>query len=283
MPKPSIFSKDYDEKMRKRKRNRRIAFLIVLIVAVIAICIASLSSKVGLNVKLGMNKIKGIVITRMNKDSTDKTNKDSNNDVSKVKTEETADKAKNKKSDAVVQKEEVKKEETGEYTVKLPNGEEIKLKYSIINNEKNYIDVMPKTIIYDISPSKKQIVILENITQNLILFDINGTLNDITKKDYVSSKGTVFSKDSIIKANSSFIWCASPKFLNEDNIIYQSQLPWFNKGNIKYIWEYTISSKVHEHNLNGGIGEVFGADIKYGNLYSDGLEVIVDGNVKIVK
>ncbi|KOA18222.1 protein-export membrane protein SecF [Clostridium homopropionicum DSM 5847] len=282
MPKPSIFSKDYDEKMRKRKRNRRIAVLIVLIVAVIAIVIASFSSKIGVNVKLGMNKIKGIVITRMNKDSTDKTNKDSNNN-SKVKNEETGNNSENKNSDAVVQKEEVKKEETGEYTVKLPNGEEIKLKYSAINNEKNYIEVTPKTIVYDISPSKKQVVVLENGTQNLILFDINGTLNDISKKEYMSSKGTVFSKDSIIKTNTSFIWCALPKFINEDNIIYQSQLPWFNKGSIKYIWKYTISSKVHEHNLNGGLGEVFGADIKYGKLYSDGLEVIIDGNVKIVK
>lgn len=282
MPKPSIFSKDYDEKMRKRKRNRRIAVLIVLIIAVIAIFIAAFSSKIGINVKLGMNKIKSIVITRMNKESTNKTNKNSNNS-SKVNNNENSNKSESKNSDAVVQKEDAKKEETGEYTVKLPNGEEIKLKYSVVNNEKSYIDVTPKTVAYDISPSKKQIVVSENSTQNLILFDINGTLNDISKTEYVSSKGTVFSKDSIMKANAGFIWCTSPKFINEDNIIYQSQLPWFNKGSIKYIWKYTISSKVHEHNLNGGLGELSGADIKYGKLYSDGLEVIVDGNVKIVK
>ena len=282
MPKPSIFSKDYDEKMRKRKRNRRIAVLIVLIIAVIAIFIAAFSSKIGINVKLGMNKIKGIVITRMNKDSADKTNKDSNNS-SKVNNTENSNKSESKNSDPVVQKEDVKKEENGEYTVKLPNGEEIKLKYSVTNNEKSYIDVTPKTVVYDISPSKKQIVVLENSTQNLILFDINATLNDISKTEYVSSKGTVFKKDNIIKTNDGFIWCNEPKFVNEDNIIYQSQLPWFNKGSIKYIWKYTISSKSHEHNLNGGLGELSGADIKYGKLYSDGLEVIVDGNVKIVK
>lgn len=282
MPKPSIFSKDYDEKMRKRKRNRRITVLIVVIVALIAIFIASFSSKIGLNVKLGMNKIKSMVITKMNKDSTDKTNKNSNNS-SKAKNAENSNKSESKNSDAVVQKEDVKKEETGEYTVKLPNGEEIKLKYSVINNEKSYIEVTPKTVVYDISPSKKQIVVSQNSTQNLILFDINGTLNDISKTEYVSSKGTVFNKDSIMKANAGFIWCTSPKFINEDNIIYQSQLPWFNKGSIKYIWKYTISSKVHDHNLNGGLGELSGADIKYGKLNSDGLEVIVDGNVKIVK
>lgn len=282
MPKPSIFSKDYDEKMRRRKRNRRIAILIVLVIVIIGIFIVSFGSKFGLNVKSSMNKIKAIVITRMNKDSTDKTNKDSNNS-SKAKNDENSNKSENENSDAAVQKEQVKKEETGEYAVKLPNGEEIKLKYSVVNNEKSYIDVTPKTLVYDISPSKKQIVVLENSTQNLILLDINGTINDISKTEYVSSKGTVFSKDSIMKANVGYIWCAAPKFINEDNIIYQSQLPWFNKGNIKYIWKYIISSKVYEHNLSGGLGEVFGADIKYGKLNSEGLEVIIDGNVKIVK
>ncbi|WP_242946803.1 hypothetical protein [Clostridium haemolyticum] len=64
--------------------------------------------------------------------------------------------------------------------------------------------------------------------------------------------------------------------MDDDNIVYISQLPWFNKSNTKYLWKYNISNNIHENNLPN-MGEVSGKKIEYGNITSEGLEVLVDG------
>jgi hypothetical protein len=75
------------------------------------------------------------------------------------------------------------------------------------------------------------------------LFDTNGNKEDITNPEYVSSSGTVISKDNQLSSNPNYIWCSSPKFIDDDNIAYISQLPWLNKSS-KYIWIENIQIRV---------------------------------------
>ncbi|KGN02024.1 hypothetical protein Z969_07370 [Clostridium novyi A str. 4570] len=248
MPKPSIFSNNYDKQMKRRKIT--IIMVVVAIIIVLGFIISGILRKV------------------------DSKNKSSNKQVeTKVETKEVK-KANNKSS--VASHEEENKNNSKNYNAKLSNGMEIKLIYNVVNNEKEYIKVEPDNIKYTISPSKKNICLVENETQNMILFDINGSGKDITKKEYVSSNGQSFAKDNILKSNPNYIWCENPIFLNDDNIIYISQLPWFNKADTKYVWKYTISSNNHINNFDS-VGEISGKDIQYGNLTQDGLKITVDG------
>ncbi|KYH29248.1 MULTISPECIES: hypothetical protein [Clostridium] len=277
MPKPSIFSSQYNEEMKKRKRIKLIVAIVLLIIVLAAAFGGSINDSIIEKVKSGFNKSKEK--DKEQEGKADNIKQGSRNEQEYEKSQ--VNEVKNKE----VNKEEIRNNapKTGSYNIKLSNGEEVKLTYNIVNNEKQYTEVLPKGINYDISPSKKNIVILENKTQNMILVDSNGNTKDITKKEYVSSKNDVFKKDNILKYKSNYVWCSSPKYLNEDNIVYVSQLPWFNKENQKYLWKYNISSNTHYHNLSQTGGELTGVDIKYGDNTPEGLEVIVDGVKNIIK
>ncbi len=275
MAKPSMFSKDYDERMRKRKKIRRILTMIVVLLVIIGAVL--FSSNIGNSIKIGLDKVNNKV--------NDKNKNGLKNTESKEKTI-SKEKEENQQQVTKTEKQNENKSEVdtnkGTQVIKLSNGEEINLVYSIANNQRQYIEVLSKTIQYSISPTKKRIVLLEKNTQNIILVDEMGSVKDITKKEYVSTKGTVFSKDSVLKNNPGYIWSSLPKFIDDNNIIYISQLPWFNRGEDKFIWRYTVSANVHNQIITEG-GEISGKEISYGKLLKDGLEVIIDGNVNIIK
>lgn len=287
MPKPSIFSRDYDEKMRKRKRIRS-AILGVLVVLVILISVfgGTIKNIVNKRSEFGFDKLKtkitGMIISKNYEKDKIKNNTTNNKEIlkedNKVNEKSSPDKVSKNEND---NKKNISKIE--EQLIKLSNGQEIKLRYNMVNNKKQYIGILPNTINYDISPLKQNIILIENITQNMIIIDNKGNIKDITKKQYVSSKGTVFDKNKILQNNKEYIWCSSPKFLNEDSILYMSQLPWFNKGSIKYLWKYNISTDKHQHNLSPQGGEIEGKKIVYGNITSQGIEVIFDGKKAIIK
>lgn len=275
MAKPSMFSKDYDERMRKRKKIRRILTMIVVLLGIIGAVL--FSGNIGNSIKIGLDKVNNKV--------NDKNKNGLKNTESKEKTI-SKEKEENQQQVTKTEKQNENKSEVdtnkGTQVIKLSNGEEINLVYSIANNQRQYIEVLSKTIQYSISPTKKRIVLLEKNTQNIILVDEMGSVKDITKKEYVSTKGTVFSKDSVLKNNQGYIWSSLPKFIDDNNIIYISQLPWFNRGEDKFIWKYTVSNNVHNQIITEG-GEISGKEISYGKLLKDGLEVIIDGNVNIIK
>jgi hypothetical protein len=291
MPKPSIFSRDYDERMRKRKKRRLILGIVVVLVIVIFVFIGIIGNFSDKKSELGLEKLKTKIATKLGQNDSEKekdkkdeiaNNTDSNKEVvkeeNKSKEESSSDKASTGKTNEIKDATQV-----GEQIIKLSNGEEVKLQYSMINTEKQYVGVSPKTINYDISPSKKNIVLVENTTQNMLIVDVNGAIKDITKKQYISSKGTTFDKDKVLALNKSYIWCSSPKFLNEDTILYTSQLPWFNKETTKFLWKYNISSNKHQHNILPQGGEIQGEEVIYGSITSAGIEVLVDGKKIIIK
>lgn len=275
MAKPSMFSKDYDERIRKRKKIKRILTVIVVLVVIIGTVL--ISSNIGNSIKIGINKV--------NNKISDKNKNILENSKSKDKTISKEKEVKQQEATKTQKQNENKNEvDTNKkiQVIKLSNGEEIKLIYSMVNNQRQYLEVFSKTIQYSISPTKKKIVLLEKNTQNIILVDEMGNVKDITKKEYVSSKGKVFSKDSILKDNSGYIWNSLPKFIDDNDIIYISQLPWFNRGEDKFIWRYTISTNAHKQIITED-GEISGKEISYGKLLKDGLEVIIDGNTNIIK
>ena len=53
---------------------------------------------------------------------------------------------------------------------------------------------------------------------------------DVTKKEYISTSKQTFSKDKMLAAYEEYIWHSIPSFIDENTIIYISQLPYFGSG-----------------------------------------------------
>ncbi len=245
MVKPSIFSKDYEKKMRRRKK--RIAFAVF--VSIILIIFAVIYSKnVFRNFGTNANNTKNN--TTPNKNETKSSN------INKQEPKAPA-----------------KQEKVEGYSIQLSDGTTVNAIYETKNNDKTfkYISPAESNIQYSISPAGKNIVLFDSKVQSIILMDISGNKQDITNPQYVSTSGTVITKSSQLSAQPEYIWCSAPKFIDEDNIAYISQLPWIGKTT-KYIWIENIKNKTHTW-----IQGIEGEDVKLDKLTDKGLTVIVDG------
>lgn len=279
MAKPSIFSSDYDKSMRRRKRMIRSLIIVVVIVSLIGI-----RAMVGnVNSKDGNGKIFGFLKTEDNanngqqssnskKISTDNDEGEKNN---LIKENTTNDEAVKEQEEKVI--EELSKQESLE--IVLPSGEKAIAFININDGVKTFHKVDLDDGLYNINPSKDTVVILDTNTQSLILSDINGKLKDITKKSHTSTKGTNYTKENRLKKYPDLVWNDHPKFVNDDEIAYVSQLPYLSIKPNKFLWKYSISNDTH----NIVKGKYSGKKIEIGNLSEEGLEVIIDGNKKVIK
>lgn len=248
MVKPSIFSKDYEKKMRRRKK--RIIF--AAFVSIILIIFAVIYSK-----DVFRNFVKNANNTNNTKNNaTPNKNETKSSNINKQESKAPA-----------------KQEKVEGYSIQLSDGTTVNAIYETKNNDKTFKYVSPaeSNIQYSISPAGKNIVLFDSKVQSIILVDINGNKQDITNPQYVSSSGTVITKSSQLSAQPGYIWCSVPKFIDEDNIAYISQLPWIGKTT-KYIWIENIKNKTHTW-----VQAVEGEDVKLDKLTDKGLTVIVDG------
>ncbi|APH15820.1 hypothetical protein NPD5_2681 [Clostridium sporogenes] len=265
MAKPSIFSKDYENRMKKRKRR---TFFSVIVIIVIFLGIIFTNNGIGKKIKNSLNQIKEETKAeeeQKNKQQEQKENKDKNE---------------NKNKNAATVKKENKVPEDKNLEVQLEDNIKIKLIYIEDTNKNKTIksvDLNKNNLLYDINPSKSLVVVINPKTQNIYLLNLNGEKQDITNKQYTSTSGTTFQKDAILASKQDYLWGVLPKFIDNDNIAYISQLPWFNKTT-KYVWMYSIKNKTHLYNQN-----VSGEDIKFDKLTEKGLTVIADGKTLFLK
>lgn len=270
--KPSIFSSNYERRMKKRRR--RILYIIAIVFLslgiVFMICFNS-SDSIRNNINKRINSIKSSF-------SKEKPKEDKKVE-KKVEDKNVEKNAEDKK----VEDEKKEKEENKKIDVKLKSGNTVKLEIEEKNNDKviKAIELDQNAMNYNLSPSGKNAIIYENNNQTINYVDIDGKIEDITYKEYKSSKGTKFKKEVILAQDKEYIWTTSPKFIDEENIAYLSNLPWFNKKNRKYIWIYNIKEKTYkklEHNGN----EVFGNNVELKELTDEGLEVLIDNKTKYI-
>lgn len=251
--KPSIFSKDYERKMRHRK---------VKIFGISIICLAVIV-------------LIGVYLTGTFKSALNDVNKQKQSMVSNSKKQSSTSV---KKPSQVSKPEEKSKDKGSKYAVSLTNGKKINLIYETKNNDKVFKDVTPKdaNVVYSISPSGKNILVFDDKSQSILKFDSNGNKQDVTNPQYVSTTGSTIEKNAQLSSNPNYIWCSSPKFIDENNIAYVSQLPWIGKT-AKYVWVENLQTKA-----NVMVQSIEGADIKFDAVTDKGLTTIVDGNTVYV-
>lgn len=254
MVKPSIFSKDYERKMRRRKNRIKITIFISILVIIF---VAASANGIFKSISKRTNKIKeSITSSKGEVKNTNNANNAKNND------------AKNSKSST-----ENKEKKPEQYTVQMSNGTNINVVYESKNNDKVFKDISPKesNVPYSISPSGKNIVLFDNKAQSIILLDTNGNKQDITNPQYTATNGDVITKDSMLSQQPNYIWCSSPVFIDDNNVAYISQLPWIGRTT-KYIWIENIKDRTYSF-----VQEIQGEDLKLDKLTDKGLTVVADG------
>lgn len=268
MGKPSIFSREYNNRMKKRRK--RIAVVITFLILFIGVLLYNRNLENFFNNKLAT--LKSIKLNGLIK-------KSNNNEIKQNEIDKTANGV--KPSPDVAPKNIVEKS----IEVGLSGGIKIQAVYENKDgsNKFKYISPLDAPVSFSVNPSGDSMVILETSTQNMFYVFIDGTVQKVNDTKYVSSAGDVFPKENILKSKTDYIWCSSPKFIDDNNVAYISQVPWFSRTT-KYVWVFNIKdSNIKDRNDHKLYEELGGDNVKFGNLTDKGLEVIIDNSTKYIK
>lgn len=259
---PSIFSSDYNERMRKRKI--RLVLLVTLTVLACALFFAQYKYKT-------INALGSYMKNTYNNIASKKDKaKETDSKEGKSTGNKTTDKNKGANGGTGAQGD--TSEDLG-YAVVLSNGKQGKAVYQNKEGVKSFKLISPieSGIYYNISADGRSMVIFDDGNQNILCLDVEGKQTDITRTEYVSDDGTVYPKSDRLTKEPSYIWHSSPKFIDSENVAYISQLPWFNKEITKYVWIVNINDRTHRY-----IGKLSGSTVTFGELSEKGLNVKVD-------
>ncbi|MBK1813573.1 hypothetical protein JHL18_23425 [Clostridium sp. YIM B02505] len=278
MGKPSIFSKEYERKMKRRKRLVSTLLLVVIVIGVLAFAATKINFKNDIK-----NKVSSIFTNKTNKDKTS-TNNDKE---AATKPKDDSNKDNNKQSDSNTSKdtaknnnEEKKQDEDKYIEVTLASGTVSKVFYDEIEGTKKYkyLDPIDGGVTFDISPSQNAMLINEVNTQQMKVIGSDGQQKEITKASYVTKDGRTFSRESIMKQYPGYLWSVNAKFIDDKHVAYVSQLPWFGVPDLyAYIWIVDINSGEHRAVMN-----IKAKNLTISNLAADGLHIKADDEEKII-
>lgn len=261
MRKPSIFSRDYERQMRKRRK--RIAIISILGVLLIGILFLKIAMN-SMNMETLRNKVQNWI------DEDNKDNKDIQDDTSNISEENIQEE---------ITKEEAPKEpesKTKDLTVKT--GVILKAEYEENNGVVKFkgIKDIPSNIYYTLNQEKNLILTIDD-TQDMKIFNIDGKEAIITKDKYVAPNGEVFNKAAVLQTYNGYLWNVEAKFISNTKVAYISNVPYFGYDLSKYIWVVDLNDSTHKTLWNSK-----GKEVKFGEIKEKGLEVTIDGNVKYI-
>lgn len=226
MRKTSIFSKNYEKILRRKKRIKWI--LSIIFVVIIILC--------GI-ICLNFDSFKKFIAGNHNKVVQEDKNP-SNVNVDNTNKDNTNKKPNNTKED-------IPKPSTDiEATAKLPNGTIVSYK---IDKEANIIkhNSTPTGYTIEDASTQKFFLVFSNDTYELFLVNVDGTVKNLTYETFITTNGTrVHRKDKVAK-DPSFIWMENPK-VYKNKIFYATKLPNLNNGNRYFLWVCDIETGVHK-------------------------------------
>lgn len=253
MAKPSIFSKNYQKRMRQRRIRITISILMLIIIVVLT------------SFYLKGNKNSTNNITKNKNTNTDTSNKKQTDSVKNT----SASGNKQKPVDSVEQG----------FDITVSDSKKVKAIYEVKDNDKKfkYINPTDESVDFSISYSGKAMVIFDKKSQITQYVNVDGTIIDITNEKYISSNNNVYERDATLKNKPTYIWASSPVFIDEENVAYISQLPWFGKT-AKYIWIMNIKTKSALQ-----VQGISGENIKFDKTTDRGLTTNVDDKTIFLK
>ena len=254
MGKPSIFSKEYEKKIKKRRKN------IIIISLAIVLVMSTLIVKVSYN-PIDYTNIKKNIQAWIDSDAT-------NN--GKLK-EVTQKQAINKET----VKEEPQKTLEKSIDVVLVSGNAAKAIYVDDNNGEKIFKSLSTTdsgVSFNISPAGKQMIVTD--TNSVItLYNADGSSKIISKDQYLSTNGGVFTKEATMQSKPQYLWNVKAKFISEEKIIFVTNRPYFGKAaNKQYLWMTEIQT-----GADNILGKLVGENIDIGDKEEKGIRISIDG------
>lgn len=252
MRKPSIFSRDYEKQIRKRKR-------VIIIISIIALLLVGMVTVKFTAKAFDFTGIKGKIQQWIDGDTSD------NNIIEDVP---------NLEPIPEVPIETVAKT----MDLKVDGSRILKMEYEDVNGVIKFKDAkdVPSGIEYDISPSKELVLITDD-KQNIKVFNTKGEENNVTKDSYIAPNGEVFKKEVVQSTYQDYLWHKNAKFVNDKKIVYKTNMPYFGYGLSQYLWIIDLENKSETT-----LWQSKGNDIIIGEIKEKGLEVTIDGNVKYI-
>ena len=264
MSKPSIFSKEYERKMKRRKRNT-IAILVLIIVVVSAVAIKFTYAPIDFsNIRQNIQAWIDSDTSSIPQETVQNAGESTSEEVS---------------SEEVSSEEEVAEEEKEHeeqfMDISLVSGNSAKAVYiEDENGQKVFKELQgaDEGVTYDIRRDKTQMLVCDTNAQ-ITLYNIDGSSKIISKDQYVSKSGGVFTKEATLASQPQYLWNVNPKFLNEESIIFVTNRPYFGTAAVKqYLW---IT------NYNNGtdtiLWQIQGTKAEIGSKEEKGVAVTVDG------
>lgn len=257
MGKPSIFSREYERKMKRRKRNF-IFFSLIMVLLVGAVVIRFIYDPVN------FDNIKASIQEWIDSDTTENDEIISKNDEIDDGIEDTNEIS------------EVEEETTSEEYIDIvqSSGNIAQAVYIEEKGEKVFTEVrnLDNGVTFDISPSKKKLII-SDVNSVITLYNIDGSNKIVSKDQYVSTSGSVFTKDNTLKSQPEYLWNSNPKFVNDQNIIFVTNRPYFGSAALKqYLWMTDIESGTDRI-----YWDLAASKIEIGAKEEKGLKVTIDG------
>lgn len=266
MGKVSIFSSAYNN--HKRKRKKRIIAAIVILIILAGVFFYSKNIKAFINNEVSYIK-NSKLIGILNKGNKNSIKQNENKAANSVKSTPETTTNNNIEEKSI--------------NVDLSDGSKIQAVYENKDgkNKFKYITPLDAPVTFNVNPSGTLMVIFENNSQSMLSVSIDGIIKKVNDTKYVSTSGGIIPKVSILKSKAGYIWCSSPKFIDDNYVAYISQVPWFDNRTTKYIWIFNIrDSNIKDRNDHILHEELSGDNVKLGNQTSKGLEVIIDNNTK---
>jgi hypothetical protein len=265
MGKTSIFSKDYEKVMRKRRKRLRIIYFLTFLVVVL------------LSVKIMNYDFSHIYKRLQNLVSRQGDNAEGIKDTKVENLIDVMEEKKEKLDDKNIEDKNAE-ENTEEKVNVVVDGININLVLESKKGVKSIVNIenIPENYYYDISINGENALIIDNL-QNIYLTNVSGDIIDLTLKQYIAPDGEIFEKNNIITTYSGYLWHSSAKFLGDNKIVYITNIPYFGYNLNKYVSIIDIQSKSHET-----LWSMKGKNINFGNFDNKGLEVTIDGNIRYI-
>ncbi|MCX7694145.1 MAG: hypothetical protein N2Z71_00280 [Caloramator sp.] len=208
MGRPSIFSRNYEEQMRRRRLN-------IILIILIIVSAAFFYTKYQLN-KRGININIADKLSFLKKEQKD------------IKQDVNINKENKKEEIKDAPKEENKAVETlKEYIYTSNTNKQFKVIYKEENGVKKFIEVKADgiNVDFDILKDGTKVVFDDKENQNIIVYSLDGTYEDITLKTLKTSK-YVFEKQKILQRHKDYIWAEKPHFTADGKVVFLTRLPY---------------------------------------------------------
>lgn len=266
MKKISIFSREYERKIRRKRFS--IVSIVIIFSVLIVVYIINFSNVNDYVKKLYDSTILKQVIK--NKDDDVINEVEDNKDIV-IEENKSNDKISNIEEETFLTRE-----------ISLSDSEVLNVVYSMNNDLVEFESLgeqVKDSYKFDVSPNKSMIIIDDYKNQNSYLVDSQFNVHNLDPEFFYSNSAkSKFYKNDVISQYENYAWYRNPKFISDDTIVYVSNLPWFGK-NEEYVWKSDVSNLNDIKHFMTPIG---GQNIDFMELTEEGIKVNINNEIKLL-